>query len=181
MTDGQSVSMSWYRAPVWVLRQDITSCLNVAVWNLLSYLCEVPSLTRDRVCNLQCNHSMVLVTQSPLPYFTALSETPPNLKGQVFVFISPRNRVAQLYPRALGSLYVVSYDSPLTTCRAMVAVSNLFQTWRTRSPCISLRNWMVKSKVKIKSQRPLVDTDLHILAVSMETHIHRDVCWVFVS
>jgi hypothetical protein len=25
--------------------------------------------------------------------------------------MSPRNRVAQLYPRALGSLYVVSYDS----------------------------------------------------------------------
>jgi hypothetical protein len=27
------------------------------------------------------------------------------------VFISPRNRVAQLYPRALGSLSVASYDS----------------------------------------------------------------------
>jgi hypothetical protein len=27
------------------------------------------------------------------------------------VFISPRNRVAQLYPQALGSLFVASYDS----------------------------------------------------------------------
>jgi hypothetical protein len=27
------------------------------------------------------------------------------------VFISPRNRVAQLYPRTLGSLFVTSYDS----------------------------------------------------------------------
>jgi hypothetical protein len=36
-----------------------------------------------------------------------------NLKGQVPVFISPRNRVTQLCPRALGSLYVVSYDSSL--------------------------------------------------------------------
>jgi hypothetical protein len=35
-----------------------------------------------------------------------------NLEGQVPVFISPRNRVAQLYPRALGSLL-----SPLTTRR----------------------------------------------------------------
>jgi hypothetical protein len=35
----------------------------------------------------------------------------PNLEGQVPVFISPRNRVAQLYPRALGSLFVASYDS----------------------------------------------------------------------
>jgi hypothetical protein len=35
----------------------------------------------------------------------------PNLEGQVPVFISPRNRVAQLYPWALGSLFVASYDS----------------------------------------------------------------------
>jgi hypothetical protein len=27
----------------------------------------------------------------------------PNFEGQVPVFMSPRNRVAQLYPRALGS------------------------------------------------------------------------------
>jgi hypothetical protein len=31
--------------------------------------------------------------------------------GQVPVFISPRNSVAQLYPRALGSLSVAAYDS----------------------------------------------------------------------
>jgi hypothetical protein len=35
----------------------------------------------------------------------------PNLEGEVLVFISPRNRVAQLNPRALGSLPVASYDS----------------------------------------------------------------------
>jgi hypothetical protein len=29
-------------------------------------------------------------------------ETPPNLEGQVSIFISPRNRVAQLFPQALG-------------------------------------------------------------------------------
>jgi hypothetical protein len=34
-----------------------------------------------------------------------------NLEGQVSVFISPRNRMAQLYPRALGSLFVASYYS----------------------------------------------------------------------
>jgi hypothetical protein len=34
-----------------------------------------------------------------------------NLEGQVPVFMSPSNRVAQLYPRALGSLYVASYNS----------------------------------------------------------------------
>jgi hypothetical protein len=33
-----------------------------------------------------------------------------NLKGQVPLFTSPRNRVAQLYPRALSDLLVASYD-----------------------------------------------------------------------
>jgi hypothetical protein len=34
-----------------------------------------------------------------------------NLEGQVPVFISPRNRVVQLYPRVLGSLSVAPCDS----------------------------------------------------------------------
>jgi hypothetical protein len=60
-TDGQSVSISWYRAPLLDLWPDITSCRNVAVWNLRSCFCRAPSLTRGRVCSLQCNHSMFLV------------------------------------------------------------------------------------------------------------------------
>jgi hypothetical protein len=35
----------------------------------------------------------------------------PNLEGQVPVFTSPRNRVARLYPEALDSLFVASYNS----------------------------------------------------------------------
>jgi hypothetical protein len=35
----------------------------------------------------------------------------PNLEGEVPVFISFRNRVAQLYPQTLGSVFVASYDS----------------------------------------------------------------------
>jgi hypothetical protein len=35
----------------------------------------------------------------------------PNLEDQIPVFISLRNRVAQLYPQALGSLFVAYYDS----------------------------------------------------------------------
>jgi hypothetical protein len=35
----------------------------------------------------------------------------PNLEGQVPVFISLRNMVAQLYPQPLGSLLIASYDS----------------------------------------------------------------------
>jgi hypothetical protein len=49
----------------------------------------------------------------------------PNLEGQVPVFISPRNRVAQLYPQALGSLSVAFYDF-----RATVEV---FETASTRA------------------------------------------------
>jgi hypothetical protein len=92
--DWQSVSMSWYRAPLWDLRPDIylRSCIYLA-----------PSLTRGRVCNLLCNHSIVRVAQNSKPYFTVSSETPPILEGKVPVFITPRNRVAQLYARALGS------------------------------------------------------------------------------
>jgi hypothetical protein len=35
----------------------------------------------------------------------------PNLEGHVPVFISPRNRVVQIYPQTLGSLFVAFYDS----------------------------------------------------------------------
>jgi hypothetical protein len=35
----------------------------------------------------------------------------PNMEGQVPVFISLRNRVAQLHPWALGFLFITSYDS----------------------------------------------------------------------
>jgi hypothetical protein len=35
----------------------------------------------------------------------------PNLEGQAPVFISPRNRVPQLYPQTLGSLSIASYYS----------------------------------------------------------------------
>jgi hypothetical protein len=31
LTDSQSVSMPWYRAPLWDLQPDIISCWNVAV------------------------------------------------------------------------------------------------------------------------------------------------------
>jgi hypothetical protein len=36
LTVSQSVSMPWYRAPLWDLRPDITSCRNFAVWTLRS-------------------------------------------------------------------------------------------------------------------------------------------------
>jgi hypothetical protein len=78
-----------------------------------------PSLTRGRVCNLLYNWLWVLPEQSllgpssaePTTIFYCLIWDSPNLEGQVPVFISPRNRVAQLYPQALGSFFVAPYDS----------------------------------------------------------------------
>jgi hypothetical protein len=72
--------------------------------------CVAPSLMRGRVCNLLYNCFWALPEQSLLSrnpaklaaIFYCLIWDPPNLEGQVLVFISPRNRVAQLYPRALG-------------------------------------------------------------------------------
>jgi hypothetical protein len=84
-----------------------------------------PSLTRGRVCNLLYNCCWALPSQprsglSPAELttiFYSLIWDSPNLESQVPVFISSRNRVAQLYPRALGSLL-----SPLATRRATVEV-----------------------------------------------------------
>jgi hypothetical protein len=78
-----------------------------------------PSLTRGRVCNLLYNCFWALPEQSLLgrnpaeltAIFYCLIWDSPNLEGHVHVFISPRNRVAKLYPRALCSLFVDSYDS----------------------------------------------------------------------
>jgi hypothetical protein len=89
------------------------------VLTIAGFLCEGPSLTRGWICNLLYNCFWDLPEQSLLGrspaelrlYFTRLIWDSPNLEGQVPLFTSPRNRVAQLYPRALGSLYVASCDS----------------------------------------------------------------------
>jgi predicted nucleic acid-binding Zn finger protein len=75
-------------------------------------------LMRGWVCRLQ----LVLVLASAVNrgsesrethYHILLSQirNSPSLEGQVPIFISPRNRVAQFYPQALGPLFVASYDS----------------------------------------------------------------------
>jgi hypothetical protein len=76
------------------------------------------SLTRERVCRLQLllvlSSVVILGSESRgISDHISLSQVQDShsLEGQVTVFISPRNRVAQLYPQALGSLFVTSYDS----------------------------------------------------------------------
>jgi hypothetical protein len=65
--------------------------------------CWAPSLTRARVCNVQSRKTHNHILLSHLRF--------PQPGGPGTVFICPRNRVALLYPGALGSLYVASYDS----------------------------------------------------------------------
>jgi hypothetical protein len=74
-----------------------------------------PFLTRGSVCNLlyncQSSHSCVEVPQ--ISGHILLSHLRlPNLEGQVPVFIFPRNRMAQLYPRALGCSFVLLVEGP---------------------------------------------------------------------
>jgi hypothetical protein len=130
-TDGQSVSMSWYRVPLWDLHPNTTSCRNVAVWNLRSCFCGASSLTRARVCNVHCNHSMVRVAQNPWPYFTVSSETPPTWRA----------RFPYLYPPGTGwpsytPGHWVPFTSSLGTRRALVEVFCPDSRQRRQSACV---------------------------------------------
>jgi hypothetical protein len=78
-----------------------------------------PSLTRVWICNFLVQLLLGLVRavthgaeSRRTHYHILLSHFRLHQPGgQVPVFISPRNRVAQLYSRALDSLFVASYDS----------------------------------------------------------------------
>jgi hypothetical protein len=77
-----------------------------------------PSLTRGRVCNLLLLLGLVSGvslgseshgTQDHILFSEFLRLPQPGGPGpRIYI---PRDKVAQLYPRALGSLYVASYDS----------------------------------------------------------------------
>jgi hypothetical protein len=80
----------------------------ISVRQLQVCWCRALSLTRDRVCRLH----LLLVLASAVILGSESRGTrdhillsqirdSPNLEGQVPVFISPRNRVARLYPHAL--------------------------------------------------------------------------------
>jgi hypothetical protein len=69
------------------------------------------------------------------------------MEGQVPVFISPRNKVAELYLRALSSLYVASYDSQgyrggiLTSLHARQTHTTAIITRFTEIRDARLREW----------------------------------------
>jgi hypothetical protein len=78
-----------------------------------------PYVTSSPVRGWVCHLQLLLVLASTVILRSETSRThdhillsqvrdSPNLEGQVPIFISPRNRVARLYPQALGSLFVTS-------------------------------------------------------------------------
>jgi hypothetical protein len=90
----------------------------IAVRQLQVCWCGVFSLMGEWVCRLQLllvlASAVILGSESHGTcdhiFLPQISDSP-NLEGQVPVFISPRNRVAQLHPQALGSIFIASYDS----------------------------------------------------------------------
>jgi hypothetical protein len=91
-TDGQSASLSWYKAPIRGLRPDFFSVRNMEyVWQLRFWFHGEPCLMRGRVCLLYV----------PLAFASA-----------VFLDPSPLGLVTVFYCLRLEtSLFVASYDS----------------------------------------------------------------------
>jgi hypothetical protein len=109
-TDGQSVLLCV--EPIWDLWPDTI----LPAGRLLSESCGLVSVGRPvwredgcAICSALTQWSESCRTHNHTLY--CLIWDSPNLEGQVPVFISPRNRLAQLCPRALGSLYITSCDS----------------------------------------------------------------------
>jgi hypothetical protein len=106
--------LSWWRAPAWNLLPDCSflsdSCGFLDVEHPLWR--EHGSVIYLYSCFWTLSEQLlwVRVPQKSTIFYCLIWDSP-NLEGQVPVFISPGNRVAQLYPRALGSLFVASYDS----------------------------------------------------------------------
>jgi hypothetical protein len=101
-TDGQSASLSWCHAPVWDPRTNFLISL-IIFRQLRVCWCWAPSLTRSRVRSFQLllgiANTVFLGSESHGTHehiLFSIFETPPTWRA--------RNRVAQLYPRALGSL-----------------------------------------------------------------------------
>jgi hypothetical protein len=104
---GQSVLVSGHHHGPW----PIFLFLEIFLTQLWVYYFVTCSLARDRVCNLLLQSLSGLSPAGLKTIFYCPNFWDSlNLKGQAPVFMFHRNRVAQLYPRALGSLIVASYD-----------------------------------------------------------------------
>jgi hypothetical protein len=86
--------------------------LNTCGYSLCNILCgERMGLSSTIAGPRQRSHFRVRVPRTHDHILLSQIRDSSNLEGQVPVFISPRNNVAQLCPQAIGSLFVFSYDS----------------------------------------------------------------------
>jgi hypothetical protein len=111
-TDGQSASLSWMEAVTrYLLLLDIC-CLHIE---------GRPLLTRGRVCNVLLQFVVTLrfksrrthdhILPSHLrPYFTVSYETPTTCRARSLYLYPPGTGWPSYTPRALGSLFVASFD-----------------------------------------------------------------------
>jgi hypothetical protein len=131
LTLWQYVNMSWYRAPLWDLQPDITTVGMLLSEIYFFYFCEASSLTRGRVCNLQCNHLMVRVAQNSQPYFTVSSETPPTWRAWFWY----------LYPPWTGwPSYTPGHLVPFTSSQSK---SKLLYDWQSASQYVLVSSTLV--------------------------------------
>jgi hypothetical protein len=109
-TDGHSISLSWCQAPSGAQDQIFVA---VSCGFVMRGSCDRRTGLSSTIAAdpRQRSHSWVRIPRYSWPYFLTQIRDSPNLEGQVPVFISPRNKVAQLHPQALGSVFFVSYNS----------------------------------------------------------------------
>jgi hypothetical protein len=138
-TDGQSASLFWCQAPIWhprpifpllsfiIFRQfdDVGRPLWREVGSVVFSFCWAsPALPSSD--DSHGTHEHIL-----------LSWDSPNLEGQVPVFISPRNKVAHLYPRALGFSVMFPPQVFLFVVESGLYWQSLLQQSSPGSPSIS--------------------------------------------
>jgi hypothetical protein len=99
-----TVSLSWCQAPSGAHNQ-----LLITIWLLLFiFQYRAPPLTRGQVCHL--SQSLELLQYDSVNLLPALASI-----LSISVFITPREKVAQLYPQALGSSGTSGVPFPVPT------------------------------------------------------------------
>jgi hypothetical protein len=131
-TNGQSASLSWFQVPIWDPRPIFLHLSLITFIQFRACWCGAPTLTRSRVCSFQ-----ILLGISSADFLRSGSNGTherillsllfklPQPEGQVPVFISLRNKVAQLYPRGIGftgarSRSHITTDSRSASVRSLI-------------------------------------------------------------
>jgi hypothetical protein len=133
MTSGKSC-LSWYQASIWEPRP-IFLLLSLIVFRQLQ-ICwyerplgwEVESVVFSfcRASPVQPFSSLSPMGLMSILYCLYFLDSPPNLEGQIPVFISPRNRISQLYPRALGCTWSINCEICITVWDLWFLMMNLY-------------------------------------------------------